>query len=98
MATYRLSEKAEEDIIRIYQYGVMKFGEAQADKYYDAFFERFEAIAKSPYLYPPADDIRKGYRKSISGTDTIYYRIEEAGTIKIVRILGSQDIENALND
>ena len=98
MGTYRLSQKAEEDIIRIYQYGVMRFGETQADQYYDAFFERFESIAKSPHLYPSADDIRQGYRKSVCGTDTIYYQIEETGTVEITRILGSQDIENALDN
>ena len=41
MATYKLSNEAKEDLIRIHQYGIEKFGEAQADKYFDSFFDYF---------------------------------------------------------
>ncbi|MEE9356321.1 MAG: type II toxin-antitoxin system RelE/ParE family toxin [Methylococcaceae bacterium] len=46
MGNYKLSEDAENDLIRIHQYGVIKHGETQADKYYFAFFDRFEKIAE----------------------------------------------------
>lgn len=39
MGIYRLSQEAESDLIRIHQYGVIKHGEAQADKYYFEFFD-----------------------------------------------------------
>lgn len=42
MGNYRLTEDAEADLIRIHQWGVRNHGEAQADRYYTAFFERFE--------------------------------------------------------
>ena len=96
MATYKITPEAENDLYRIWFYGLQKFGLSQTDKYFDAFFDRFEEIAKSPYLYPSADDIRKGYRKSICGVDTIYYRIEN-DTVEIMNIIGRQDTENALN-
>ena len=48
MAEYRLSNEAKEDLIRIHQYGVEKFGMAQADKYYNSFFEYFDIIAQRP--------------------------------------------------
>ena len=35
MAKYKLSNVAREDLIRIHHYGVTKFGETQADKYFD---------------------------------------------------------------
>ena len=41
MASYRISEAAKGDIKRIYRHGVLEFGEAQADRYFNAFFERF---------------------------------------------------------
>ena len=44
MPKYRLNNEAKEDLIRIHQSGVEKFGMAQADKYVDAFFEYFEII------------------------------------------------------
>ena len=34
MGNYKLSQEAEADLIRIHQWGVEKYGEAQADEYY----------------------------------------------------------------
>lgn len=34
MAEYRLNNEAKNDLIRIHQYGVQKFGESQADQYF----------------------------------------------------------------
>lgn len=65
MGIYRLTEDAQADLIRIHQHGVRMYGEAQADKYYFAFFTRFEQIADQPYLYQAVDEIRKGYRKDV---------------------------------
>ncbi len=57
MGNYSLTPDAENDLWRIYQWGFRKHGEAAADKYYHAFFDRFEQIAKQPYLYQAVDDI-----------------------------------------
>ena len=46
MAAYKLSEAAKDDLRRIYLYGWERWGEAAADRYYDALFDRFEEIAK----------------------------------------------------
>jgi toxin ParE1/3/4 len=40
MGNFRLSESAKADLTRIYRRGLREYGEAQADKYYQAFFER----------------------------------------------------------
>ncbi len=88
--SYKLSEQAEIDLIRIYQHGVRNYGEAKADQYYDAFFERFEEIAKNPYLYQSADYIHEGYRRSVCGVDSIFYRIVD-DKVEIIAILGRQD-------
>ena len=37
MGNYRLSEDAVGDLIRIHQWGVRRYREAQADKYYNDF-------------------------------------------------------------
>ena len=89
MATYKLSSEAKEDLRRIYFYGLEKWGEEQADKYYSAFFERFEKIAENPYMYQAVDNIRKGYRHSVCGSDTIYFRINE-NIVEIMAIIGRQ--------
>ena len=86
---YKLADAAKDDLIRIHQYGTKQFGERQADKYFDAFFEQFQLIANDPFLYPSVDHIRKGYRRCICGVDSIYFRLF-SGQVEIMRIIGRQ--------
>jgi len=95
MGNYRLTEDAKADLKRIYKRGLREYGEAQADKYYAAFFDRFEELAEHPYLYQAVDHIREGYRRSVCGADSIYYRVD-GSTIEIMNILGRQDITTTL--
>lgn len=76
MGTYKLSENAKLDLIRIYTRGLLEHGESKADGYYNAFFDRFEQLAEQPLSYPAVDEIRPGYRRSLCGVDSIYYRIQ----------------------
>ena len=95
MAEYRLSNEAREDLIRIHQYGVEKFGMAQADKYYNSFFEYFDIIAQQPFSFESIDYIRTGYRRCACGSDSIYYRINN-GIVEIMAIVGRQDLMKIL--
>jgi len=95
MGTYRLTEDAKADLIRIYQRGLLEFGEAQADDYYNAFFDRFEFLAEQPLSYPAVDTIRIGYRRSLCGADSIYYRVQ-GEVVEIMAIIGQQDLEGWL--
>jgi len=97
MAEYRISKIAKEDLIRIQQYGSAQFGITQADRYFNAFFDKFELIAERPYAFESVDFIKSGYRKCICGVDTIFYRIND-GVIEIMTIIGRQDrIDNLSN-
>jgi len=89
MAKYRLSKVAEQDLIRIHHYGVRQFGLKQADKYFNTFFEYFDIIAKQPLSFESVEFIRKGYRRCVCGSDSIYYR----GVLKI-KLLINNDITN----
>jgi toxin ParE1/3/4 len=91
MAGYRINAEAGDDLRRIYRRGFALYGETQADRYHHAFFRRFERIAAQPYLYPSVDHIRKGYRRSVCGVDSIYYRIID-NTVEIMRIIGRQEL------
>ena len=95
MAKYKLSNVAKEDLIRIHHYGVEKFGMAQADKYYDSFFECFESIAERPYSYEAVDHIKVGYRRCVCGTDSIYFKLNR-DRVEIMAIIGRQDLNNIL--
>ena len=92
MGNDRLSENAKADLTRIYRRGLREYGEAQADKYYESFFERFEQLAEQPLLYQAVDNIRPGYRRSVCGSDSIYYRID-GENVEIMAIIGQQDLE-----
>ncbi|HSP11787.1 MAG TPA: type II toxin-antitoxin system RelE/ParE family toxin [Salegentibacter sp.] len=95
MADYKLSNVAKEDLIRIHQYGVKKFGMAQADKYFETFFEYFEIIAKQPFSFESVEFIRKGYRRCVCGSDSIYYKIND-DFVEIMAIIGRQDLDTIL--
>lgn len=91
MANYKLSKAAKEDLIRIHQYGVRKFGETQADNYFNQLFERFDLIAERPLAFESVDFIRPGYRRCVCGVESIFYRIGKTN-IEIMAIVGRQDI------
>ncbi len=93
MYKYILTLDAEEDIVRIYEYGFGQFGMNQADIYYDMIFDCFDRIAKNPYLFPAANHIKIGYRYCVCGIDTIYYKIENQNIVEIITIIGRQDFK-----
>lgn len=95
MGSYKLTEKAIDDLAHIYSYGIEVFGAARADLYYDTLLNHLDRLAENPYLYPALPYIRPGYRRSVCGVDSIYYRVVD-DTVEIVRILGRQDFESLL--
>jgi toxin ParE1/3/4 len=96
MAAYKLAQAAKIDLQRIYAYGFERWGEAAADLYYNALFDRFEEIAERPFSYPAVEHIRKGYRRSVCGVDSIYYRLADDGIVEVMAILGRQDADHTL--
>ena len=95
MTKYRLSNEAKNDLIRIHHYGVKKFGMTQADKYFESFFEYFDIIAERPYSFESVEFIKKGYRRCVCGSDSIFYRIND-DLVEIMAIVGRQDLNNIL--
>ncbi len=95
MAKYKLSNVAKDDLIRIHQFGVKKFGMAQADKYFYTFFEYFTIIAEQPFLFESVDFIKTGYRRCVCGADSIYYKINK-DEVEIMTIIGKQDLNSML--
>lgn len=95
MNKYKLSNTAKEDLIRIHQFGVKKFGVKQADKYFNSFFDHFELIAMRPYSFEAVDYIKPGYRRCVCGIDSIYFRTN-AESVEIMAIVGRQDLDQLL--
>ena len=95
MADYRLSNEAKNDLIRIHQFGVKKFGLTQADKYFEAFFEYFDIIAERPYSFESVDYLKIGYRRCVCGVDSIFFKVN-GEVVEIMAIVGRQDLDNIL--
>ncbi|KGL63604.1 type II toxin-antitoxin system RelE/ParE family toxin [Polaribacter sp. Hel1_85] len=95
MATYKLSNLAKENLIRIHKYGIENFGMIQADKYFDSFFKNFDIIAENPFYFESVDYIKHGYRRCVSGSDSIYFKVNN-NIVEIMAIIGKQDLKNIL--
>ncbi|TKB96289.1 type II toxin-antitoxin system RelE/ParE family toxin [Pedobacter cryophilus] len=93
MVKYKLSNTAKEDLIRIHQYGVQKFGMTQADQYFDSFFNYFDIIAERPFSFEAVDFIKSGYRRCVCGSDSIFFKVNN-GTVEIMSIIGRQDLNS----
>ncbi len=89
MYKYHLSYEAEEDIVRIFEYGLGRFGLQQANKYYDMLFECFNKIASNPFMFPVVTKYRDIDRFCVCGVDTIYFNIK-GDEIEIITIIGRQ--------
>lgn len=58
-----------------------------------AYIDQFELIAEQPFLFPSVDFIRQGYKRSVCGAESAYFRIE-SDTVEIMAIIGRQDLDD----
>ena len=99
MAEFKLTNKAVEDLTKIWEYTYYKWSEKQADKYYEMLLENCQSIADDP-------NIGKNYlgvRDDIFGLRTnrhiIFYRKMDKLPIEITRILHERmDFKNRLTE
>ncbi len=94
MAIYRLSQAADEDLDRLFDHGIDRFGLDQAIEYLDGLSRRFSELAETPNQWQAVEHIRPRYRRSVYGSHSIYYRID-ADDIVVVRILGQENPDTA---
>ena len=97
---FEVSEKAFEDIEKIWLYTVETWSVEQADRYYNLIFDEIEYISKNPTYGKDFGHIRKNYRYSKVKSHLIFYKIRKSDEIiEIIRILHqSMDIEERIND
>ena len=95
MAKYQLSNEARNDLIRIHQYGVRKFGMTQADRYFNSFFDCFDAIAERPLSFESVYYIKENYRRCVCGADSIFFKVN-GNDVEIMAIIGKQDVNKKL--
>lgn len=97
MAKYKLSNKAVDDLTRIWNYTFDKWSENQADKHYLMLLENCNDIACNPALginYSIVTGNLFGFK---AGKHIIFYRKMEGNEIEITRILHEQmDLKNRI--
>lgn len=86
MAAFRLSRRAEADLIEIGNYTLRKWGEDQALRYINGLEACCSHVAENPELGRACDSVRPGLRRMEHGRHVVFYRIEVGG-ILISRIL-----------
>ena len=95
MSNVRLSNQAKEDLIRIYRYGLARFGQHQADTYFEELYGKFESIAQRPKSFESINHIKEGYRRCVCGANSIFFK-ESKNFVDIMAIVGRQDIGKIL--
>ena len=97
MGEYRLTHAANEDLDRLCIYGAITFGVDQADRYAESIIDRFADIASHPERWREVPEVQPGYRRSVFGSHSIYYRLDPDEVV-IVRILGRENVDDAFID
>ena len=99
MPRYVLTEKALEDLSKIWDYTFEVWSEYQADKYYLMILDSCQELGAKKVegkTYPEVHDEIFGYR---IGQHIIFYRPFKGDKIEVVRILHSRmDLKNRLNE
>ena len=97
MTQYILSQEADEDFERLFEYGIDNFGVNKATAYSNGLKKRFSEIAETPFHWQSVEYIRNNYRRSVYRKHSIYYVIESKNSVRIVRILNKENIYTNLN-
>lgn len=89
MGTYKLSSQAYQDLSKIADYTLEKWGIRQSRIYRDKLHDCFTRLAKYPTIGRDASEFKEGLLRYPFEAHTIFYMITDAG-ILIIRILGSR--------
>lgn len=83
---FSLSVHAEEDIISIAEEGIRIFGALVAKRYHDDLFALFELIAANPRMARERHEISPPVRIHPFKAHLVVYRINDDGSIFVIRI------------
>ena len=82
---------ARDDPRDIWRFGVITWGEAQADRYSDTLDAAINGLDVLPYRGPAADEVSQGLRRLVVRSHVVFYRVE-GEAVRVVRVLhGSRD-------
>jgi toxin ParE1/3/4 len=99
VAKYFLSNKAVEDLSKIWDYTYEVWSESQADKYYEFLIETCKGISKNPTIGKYYTEIANEILGFRAGKHIIFYREAKPKEIEILRILHERmDLKNKIDE
>ena len=99
MAKYVLTNKALEDLSKIWNYTFEVWSEAQADKYYFMIIDSCEELGNRKVVGKVYPEIHKQILGYKIGQHIIFYRHMKGGKIEVARILHSRmDLKSRLRE
>ena len=87
MAEFKLTNKAVEDLSKIWDYTFEAWSERQADKYYESLISNCQEIADNPNLGKNYDGITQNLLGIKTNRHIIFYRTLSENYVEITRIL-----------
>ena len=87
MAEFKLTNKAVEDLSKIWDYTFEVWSENQADKYYEMLISSCQEIADNPLLGKNYDGITPSLLGMKTNRHIIFYRTLSESYVEITRIL-----------
>lgn len=99
MSTYIISEKALEDINKIWIYTAENWSVEQADRYYNLILDEVEYISQNFEMALDFGKVRKAYRFSKVKSHLVFFKKNKYNEIEVIRVLHERmDIENRLKE
>lgn len=99
MASYNLTNKANEDLDKIWDYSYEEWNEEQADKYYFELIDCFQFLADNPTFgrnYEEIDEELFGY---LINKHIVFFQKITREEILVIRILHtSTDLKNRIKE
>lgn len=93
---YKLSKRAEQDLIAIWNFSFDQWGEIQADGYLQTLHSTIRLLVKNPEMGKSRDALGAGYRSFHQSRHVIFYQPCGFG-VRVIRILHqSMDVERHL--
>lgn len=87
MPSYQVSRKAQSDLLAIGKFTTKKWGRVQRNHYLKLLDDCFSQLAADPGFCIRCDYITKGYRKFPQASHLIFYKLDQDGVVKIIRVL-----------
>jgi len=87
MATFRLTQQAQADLILIARYTQKEWGSSQRNLYLKYMDKCFHELSVNPSMGKACSEIREGYSKFPQGKHVIFYQSVSTQEILIVRVL-----------